>query len=118
MDVFRRTSKQIATIANGTALSNMIDLAGYTMVSLKMPAAWTAADLSFEVCDESNGTFVDLYDETATQVKIASAQMATLAGKGVSLDTILTYLAPWRFFKLKSSVAQGADRVFAIVLKA
>ena len=51
-----------ATILINTALSNAVDLRGGDLIRINMPAAWTAADLTFQV-DDGDGTFRDLWME-------------------------------------------------------
>lgn len=65
-----------ATIAAGAAVSDIVDLWGKRLVGFIMPAAWTAADISFSVAygaDEGIGgetTYRDLYDQSGNRVKI------------------------------------------------
>lgn len=58
-------------IANGTAISADINLAGRVPVSIGMPAAWTAAAITFEVSHDGN-TFYDLYDAAEAEYDIAT----------------------------------------------
>lgn len=105
--------RQTATIASGTAISTMISSGGGFCFGLLMPAAWTAADLTFLVCDNPDGTFVDLYDDSASQVKVLSPGVA----RYISLVSITDALRPYSYIKLKSSVNQAADRVIGMVTR-
>lgn len=51
-----------ATIAINTSLSDAVELRGGDLIRINMPAAWTAADLTFQV-DDGDGTFRDLWME-------------------------------------------------------
>jgi hypothetical protein len=84
-----------------------------------MPATWTAATLSFQVCDTDGGTFADLYTEAGAEVAPSSTPTQ---GKAYSLNTAQPYLAPWRWVKVRSGLtgapqAQGADRVVTFVFQ-
>ena len=102
-------------IANGEALSGVIDFRDVAGAIVHMPGAWTAADLGFYVCDSATGTFQPLYDETNTIVHIDGAT----AGRShvVPADVFAA-----RYVRLWSQNAganenQGADRVLRLSLK-
>lgn len=48
-------------ITSGTAISASIDLQGYGVVAIIMPASWDAADLTFQGSHD-NITFYNVYD--------------------------------------------------------
>lgn len=50
----------VATIAINESLSDAVELGGADVIRINMPAAWTAADITFQV-DDGDGTFRDLY---------------------------------------------------------
>ena len=52
-----------ATILINTALSAAVELNGADIIRISMPAAWTAADITFQVSDDGGTTFRDLYME-------------------------------------------------------
>ena len=68
----RRSYTQYVTIPNGTALSGIISFYKYVSGIVHLPAAWTAADIGFQVASELDGTFQPLYDATGTLVEIGS----------------------------------------------
>ena len=116
--LYRRTQVKEATIASGASLSGEIDLEGYVLLGIIMPSAWTTADLSFQVSDESGGTFVDLYDDNETEVVVEAA-----ASRGIGVDTFATTIGAFRYLKVRSGdtgtpVTQGAERTIKLVLKA
>ena len=49
-----------ATIANGQSLSGEVDLEGYAVAAISMPATWTAADITFAVATATGGTFISV----------------------------------------------------------
>lgn len=65
-----------ATIAAGQSLSAEIDLGAKTLVGIVMPAAWTAAGLSFQVSIDGGVTWVEHTSSAgaATAFTVAPAQ--------------------------------------------
>lgn len=61
-----------ATIAAGTALSGPVALGALTLVGISMPAAWTAAPLTFQVSPDGV-TWQELYDGAGNEVTIQAA---------------------------------------------
>ena len=109
-----------AVIANGASQSGILDLDGgeRQITSIQMPAAWTAASLTFLVSHDGV-TFVPLYWDGA-EYTIAAAGGAA-ASLGVSLEP--SALAGWRFVRVRSGVAatavnQGAERTLQVLTRA
>lgn len=105
------------TIANGASLSGEVDLEGFALVGIIMPAAWTAAVLTFAAASGSGGTFNPVYDDAGVEV---SAQAA--AARSIGVDSAAVALASFRFLKVRSgtsgaAVNQDADRTITLVLK-
>jgi hypothetical protein len=110
----------VATIANGASQSDAVDLSSNTVAGLLMPAAWTTAALTFLVCDTEGGTYQPLYNDSGTEVAVASA--GVVADRAIALAAIKDAIAPWRWLKLRSGTAaspvnQGAARTIKIILK-
>ena len=104
-----------ATIESGASLSGALNLGGRSLVGLKMPAAWTAASLTFEVSQE-DADYVPLYWNGA-EYTIEAAGGAD-AGLGVSLEPAA--FAGWNYVKIRSGTAgtpvnQGAQRVIKAI---
>jgi hypothetical protein len=59
------------TISNGTALSPAVLAAG-KLTGIQMPAAWTAADITFQGSVDGV-TFYDMFDSTGTEVDLTVA---------------------------------------------
>lgn len=110
-----------ATIANGAALSSAIALGGRTYFAFSMPAAWTTAAITFLASSEEGGTYLPVYKEDGTELSISSSNAAV--DRAISFGaTTLSYLAPFKYIKLRSGVAatpvnQGAARTFIIHTK-
>lgn len=101
-----------AAIASGGSLSDAVDLGDLRAVRIVMPAAWTAAALTFQTSYDGTA-FNDLYDEAGAEVSYTVA-----AGRSVRLP-----VGDWlgvRFLKLRSGttgtpVNQAAARSFIVV---
>ena len=106
---------QTATIAAGAALSAEVPLGEKTLVGIIMPAAWTAASLTFQATpDDAN--FSELYEGAGNAVSIIAA-----AGQFVQIDP-----AKWRGItgiKVRSGtsgspVNQSVQAVITLVTRA
>ena len=103
-----------ATIASAAALSNEIDLAGSALQTILMPAAWTAAVLTFQIAEATGGTFQDVYDDSGSEVTVTVA-----ASRAIPMPA---EIAGARFVKIRSGttgtpVNQGAERLIVVLLK-
>jgi hypothetical protein len=111
------TTKTVV-IANGaTGLSGEVDLQGYKLAAIQMPAAWQAANLTFLGATESGGTFQSVYDDSGTEVTVAAA-----ASRCIVIDAAAMSFAALRFLKFRSGTAatpvnQTADRTLTLILK-
>lgn len=104
-----------ATIANGAALSGAINLGNSRLVAIQMPAAWTAANLTFQAAESAGGTFQDVYDSGGTEVSVTAA-----ASRFISLLETQRYRG-MRNIKVRSGttgtpVNQAAARDIILVL--
>lgn len=103
-----------ATIANGASLSDALDLGNARLYSIQMPAAWTAAALTFQASAEGV-TYADVHDTNGTELSYTVA-----ASRFVRLTP-----DPWfgtRFLKIRSGtsgtpVNQGGARIITLVLR-
>ena len=111
-----------ATILSGTSQSNAIDLEGYQLAALIMPAAWTASSgITFLAAATIDGTYGPVVDDSGIEVKV-TAFAGGAAGTIIALATNALALASLRFIKLRSGIAgtevnQAADRVITLSLK-
>ena len=71
----RRTDNVTREMAINTAITRSIDFRPYASGSIKIPDAWTSANIGFKVGEqgESDGTFDPLYDHDGNLVEIANA---------------------------------------------
>lgn len=99
-----------ATIPNGTALSQVIDLKGRAVARIRLPAGWTAANLTFLVDDEAAP--VSYYDDAGVEMTVLAAAARSIRLKPQDWDGV-------RYLQIRSGtlavpVLQGADRVLTI----
>lgn len=102
-------------IANGTSLSAQINLGAKTLVGIIMPAAWTAAALTFQSSGDGGQTFQELQDGAGAAVTVTANQATN-----IQLDP-----TKWRganCLKVRSGttgtpVNQGADRTLQLVVR-
>lgn len=104
---------QTALIANGASLSSVIDLGAGKLVAIQMPAAWTAAALTFQASIDGTNYF-DVYDtSTERNYTVAASRMLVLQ------------LPDWvgiKYLKIRSGtsgtpVNQGADRTLTLLVQ-
>lgn len=98
-------------IASGAALSGAIDLGEGRAVFVQLPAAWTAANLSFQVSADGV-TWADLYDRDGQEYVAQAA-----AGRAILLP--ITDFVGIRHLKIRSGAAaapvnQGAARTLTL----
>lgn len=96
-------------IANGTALSAAFFMPG-KMTSIQMPAAWTAANITFQGSPDGV-TYTDMYDYAGNEITVTAA-----ASELITLDRIQSQT----YMKLRSGtsgtpVNQGADRTLKVM---
>jgi hypothetical protein len=117
----RYAAHAVATIPNGQSLSGAIDLSDYALAGLIIPAAWTAASITFVAAESQGGAYGPVYDDAGTEVTIASASV--VASRVIVNKAVLEQLAALRWVKIRSGTAsaavnQGADRAIIVLLKA
>ena len=99
-------------IANTTSLSAEVDLGIKVLVGIVMPAAWTAAALTFQASFDGGTTWLNM------QTASAELSYTAAAGQYIAVDPTL-----WRganAIKVRSGtaaspVAQGADRILTLI---
>lgn len=105
----------VATIANGAALSNQVNLFGRRPTRISLPAGWDAAALTF--LTSTDGTnFRPLHDWNGSEVNLAAATMDT-GGREIVLNPDL--FTGVRAIQLRSGTAatpvnQTAQRAITI----
>lgn len=102
-----------ATIANGASLSNAVSLGTSDLISIIMPAAWTAAALTYQFSVDGTN-FYDAYSATAELTATSTG-----ASRIININAA-TYDAA-RYIKIRSGtsatpVNQAADRTLTLIL--
>jgi len=104
-----------ATISSGTSLSGVIDLGIDTAMAIVMPAAWTAAAVTFQVSLD-NVTWSNLKN------KSDDSEYTCTVSQGNSYTLPFTDFVPYRYIKIRSGTAatpvnQAADRIVTIAAR-
>ncbi len=104
---------QTALIANGASLSSVVELGAGKLVAIQMPAAWTAAALTFQASIDGTNYF-NVYDNgTERNYTVDASRMLVLQ------------LSDWvgiKYLKIRSGTAgtpvnQGADRTLTLLVQ-
>lgn len=99
------TSDKTATIASGQTVGAAFCIGAHVPVSIRIPGTITGANLSFQGSHD-NSTYQAIYSG-------ASAYSVPMtASKDVALDA--SKFAGYRYLKLVSDAAEGADRTFTV----
>jgi hypothetical protein len=94
-------NNQDVTIAASASLSGAARLPnGHVLVGIVMPAAWTAANLTFQA-SEDGAAYANLYDENGNEVTVTAA-----AARYIRLAPADWCAAP--FLKVRSGAAASA----------
>ena len=116
------------TIANGASLSPSVVLragtddkgydlpTGCRLFGIVMPAAWTAANLTFQVSHDGVTTWNNLYDANGNEVTITAS-----TSRYIALDPVV--FAGVQFLKVRSgtsgtAVNQGQEVILQLILRA
>ena len=67
-----------AVIAAGASLSAAVELGGHSVERIIMPAAWTAADLTFQFSDDGGTTFQNAYWDWGAEMVVDAAVATTI----------------------------------------
>ena len=102
-------------IASGTSLSAEVDLGANSLVGIAMPAAWTAADLTFQVSPDGGVTWLELQNISA------AVDFKAAAGQFIAVDP--TMLRGFNALKVRSGtssvpVNQGANSTLTLIGRA
>lgn len=104
-----------ALIANGSALSAGIPLGAKSLVGISMPAAWTAAALTFQVSPDGGTTYQELVDATGAAISFTVAagtfiQLSSAAWLGINMLKV-------RSGTSGAPVNQAADRTIGLIIR-
>jgi hypothetical protein len=102
------------TITNGQSLSGVAGLGrGVSLVGVVMPAAWTAAALTFQGSADSTN-FFDLYDG-GTEYNVAAGASRYIQIPPDKTDSLMALKV--RSGTTGTPVNQGADRVLTLIVR-
>jgi hypothetical protein len=101
-----------ATIASGETVSGAIDVYPGRLYGFVLPAAFTGTAITFQV-SEDGSTYRALYDDGNTAVSITVTQARAYAFKVDDFHC----LHQWRYIKLVSGSAEGADRTIQLLVR-
>lgn len=111
------TSQATATILNGASLGGVVYLGAKVLVGIQMPAAWTAADLTFQASVDGV-TFNDVYtpDGAGTEVTVKAAASRYIPASDLAFAKGMLYI------KIRSGTAsvpvvQLADRAIQLLTR-
>lgn len=108
--IIRRTAS--VTIANGGTTSTVTDLGEAALLGFIAPAAWTAATLQIEVSLDNIAWSTAVFDSTGTAAGLYASITANAA---YAVD--ITSLLPYRYVRLTAGGAQGAERIFKLIIR-
>jgi len=112
----RNKSVASITIASGASLSGAIALGDKVLCAILMPAAWTAAALSFQASDDNGTTWKDMFDDGGQEINIPT--VGAVAGQRISIDPSMfggVDMIKVRSGLTAAAVNQSADRILTLV---
>ena len=103
-------------IAAGSSLTDAINLGGLRLFGIVMPAAWTTANLTFQMSPDAGTTWVNILDQNGNEV-LSSGDVSTY----VAMNTPSNF-APVQYLRVRSgsssvSVAQAAKRTLNLMVR-
>lgn len=99
-------------ISSGGTVSTEVDTEAFPLYAFIF-GTMTGVAMTFQSSTTSGGTYVAVNDNTGAAVSITIA-----SNKAVSLTpTLLAQLSPYRYLKLVSGTAEGADRTISVSMK-
>lgn len=107
--------RAVLTIATSTTVTAEVDIQGYEVVAIGMPAALTnngSTEMTFQV-DPGDGTFRELQDDSTAALTLTNITAGDIAQVQEEKPPICGAK-----LKLTLSVAEGADRIFIVMLRA
>lgn len=112
-----KTNKQVVTITIGGSQSGVIDKSHYKNMLIIMPAAWSAAGITFLVSDNPTSGFVKLLNDGGTEVALTAAASTAIAMSGAVKEALESAM----FIKIRSGTAatpvnQTVGRSLTIIL--
>lgn len=103
------TNKHNLVITSGQTVSNATDLQGQALGALYIPAAFTGASITFQGSYD-NTTFMAIYNTANTAYSIT-------VGTSRAYAINLADFAGFRYLKIVSASAEGADRTIILTTR-
>ena len=102
-------------IANGQSLSGAVNLSGFTLIGIDMPASWTAANLTLQASVD-NSTWDNVFDSLGTEVTITAAASRFILLNPADFVSV-------RYLRVRSGtsgtpVNQGGARNITLIVRA
>lgn len=98
------------TISANSGTSTVIDLRGYSLVSVAVPGTVLGTLLTFQSSFDG-ASYWPVTDSAANTVS------AVYGTAGAQIITDLPELSPLRYIKLVTSGTQSADKIFGVIVK-
>lgn len=109
----RNKAKVQVTIAAGASLSSAANLGDKILCAILIPAAWTAAAITFQVSDDGGLTWFELYDAAGNEETVLAANVP--AGGRIYLDS--SDFGSVDFVKIRSgTLAAPVNQISAVTL--
>jgi hypothetical protein len=116
MPLYRGATAKSLTIASGAAVTEAFDMSTHAGGIVFMPAAWTAANIGFQVSDTETGTFYPLYDDAGAIVEIGSPAVDN--GYSIPAEVFgAAWVKLWSQDGSANDTNQAAARTVKVVLK-
>jgi len=118
--ISKQASVYKSTIAINTALGGAVKLEGCEGGYIIMSAAWTAADLSFKVCDTEDGTYVIIRDTAGAVIDIEDPAATKAHVIPDALFKGVIWVKPWSKNATpatETDVNQAAARTLTFVVR-
>ena len=96
-------------ISNGGTVSTAADFHSTVFSGIVLPAAFSGATITFQASADGV-TYQTLYNDSNTAITITVTQARTYAFKA----DLMNQLGAWRFVKVVSAGAEGADRYIVL----
>lgn len=114
-NVFNMLASESAVIASGASISPSVNLGGLRLFGLVLPAAFTAASLTFQVSFDNGVSWMNMYDASGSEVCVTAS-----TSRYIALDPSLysaVCMIRLRSGTASAPVAQAQDTSITLVLR-
>jgi len=99
-------------VSDSATVSSSHPVESYKVFGLQMPAAFTGTAITFQAAENQNGTFVDVFDESGSQISITVS-----TDRYIGLDAAALEIAAAMWIRLVSNDTEVADRTVLMHMK-